>query len=422
MQNRGVLLIGFICLIFVSKSVSQGIYQISNSYPFIELYKNNLQFYGDSSQFNTVFQKIDSLAFLGKGKLSILHIGGSHVQGGTLQRTLRSKFNNIVPGIGGERGFFFPYKMAHSNMPTDYNVEFTGEWTGSRCTKKSSVRTWGMSGYNATTSDSSSQIKIYMEDEEGENYRFNKVRIFYQMDYDSYPTQLDSIYGDASSTVDSVGQFVEYSFDRTYDTLSFSVFKTDAIQTHFTLRGIQYITDESGITYHTIGVNGASVPNYLHCDDFENEISYLAPNLVIFGIGINDAHGSSTNRFIQQEYEDNYRELISWFKKANPDVNFIFLTNNDSYYRKQYPNQSVYKVVKAMKNLAKENNGVVWDLFEIMGGIGSIKLWQKTGLAKADKVHFTTQGYQLQSDLFFETFLNAYGEYIKRTTNKQSVD
>ena len=139
MQNRGVLLIGFICLIFVSKSVSQGIYQISNSYPFIELYKNNLQFYGDSSQFNTVFQKIDSLAFLGKGKLSILHIGGSHVQGGTLQRTLRSKFNNIVPGIGGERGFFFPYKMAHSNMPTDYNVEFTGEWTGSRCTKKSSV-------------------------------------------------------------------------------------------------------------------------------------------------------------------------------------------------------------------------------------------------------------------------------------------
>ena len=409
---RTLLFIGLSIVITFSKSFSQS--SIHSSYPFLNLDANKLEFYGDSTQFNSVFQNLDSMAFLGEGNLSILHIGGSHVQGGALQRTIRAKFDNIMPGMGGERGFFFPYHMANSNMPSDFHVEYTGQWEGCRCAKKSTVCTWGMSGYNATTTDSSSQIKLYVNDLEEQNYRFNKVRIFYQLDNDSYNTQLDSIYGDVTSVIDSVGQFIQYSFDKTYDTLSFSVVKTDSLQTHFTLRGIQYLTNESGITYHTIGVNGASVPAYLRCDDFEKEIEYLAPDLVIFGIGINDANGP-VNRFSQSSYEDHYRELIQWFKKANPHVNFIFITNNDSYYRRRYPNQNVYKVVKAMQNLATENNAVVWDLFEIMGGIGSVKLWQKTGLANSDKVHFTTQGYQLQSELFFDAFQRSYGEYIKRT-------
>jgi len=398
----------------IQKVSAQSLNYNAGSYPFLNLSANKLQFYGDTTQFNAVFQKLDSMAFLGEGKLSILHIGGSHVQGGALQRTMRANFDHIMPGMGGERGFFFPYHMANSNMPSDFHVEYTGEWEGCRCAKKSTLCTWGMSGYNATSTDSLSQVKIYVNDIEGKNYRFDKVRIFYQLDIDSYNTQLDSIYGKVTSKIDSVGQFIEYSFDKTYDTLSFSVVKTGALQTHFTLRGIQYLTNENGITYHTIGVNGASVPAYLRCDDFEREIDYLAPDLVIFGIGINDANGPVT-RFSQSSYEDHYRELIQWFKKANPHVKFIFITNNDSYYRRRYPNQNVYKVVKAMQKLAVENNGVVWNLFEIMGGIGSVKLWQKTGLATSDKVHFTSQGYQLQSELFFDAFQRAYGEYIRRT-------
>ncbi len=421
MQIKNILFIGFFCLFFTSNIFSQEVNQALNSYPFIALEKNKLHFYGDTTKFNTVFQKLDSLAFLGKGNLSILHIGGSHVQGGTLQRTMRSKFDNIVPGIGGERGFFFPYTMAHSNMPSDFHVEYTGTWTGCRCAKKSTVCTWGMSGYNATTTDTTSHIKIYMADAETKNYRFNKIRIYYQLDANSYKTQLDSIYGEVNSIIDSVGQFIEYQFDKNYDTLSFSIQKTGTTQTHFTLRGIQYITNEAGITYHTIGVNGASVPAYLRCNDFETELRFLAPDLVIFGIGINDANGP-VNRFSQATFEKSYRELMSWFRKANPQVNFIFLTNNDSYYRRRYPNQNVFKVVKAMQNLAEEQHGAVWNLFEIMGGIGSIKLWQKTDLAKPDKVHFTTKGYQLQSELFFDAFRNAYGNYLKHTAKAKKID
>jgi len=408
-----------VCWFVGHTSLAQEVSPNSKAYPFLALDKNKLDFYGDTTQFNSIFQKLDSLVFLGKGNLSILHIGGSHVQGGTLQRTMRSKFDNLMPGMAGERGFFFPYRLAHSNMPSDYHVEYSGKWTGCRNAKKASGCIWGMSGYNAKTIDSTANIKLYMSDLQEKNYRFNRIRIFYQMDKDSYGIQLDSIYGEVSWSIDSFGQFVEYRFNKSYDTLAFSLQKTDSIQTHFTLKGIQYLTGEPGITYHSIGVNGASVPAYLRSVDFAKEIKYLAPDLVIFGIGINDANGP-TSRFSQTSFENHYRDLINWFKAANPNVNFIFLTNNDSYYRRRYPNQNVFKVVKAMQNLAKENNAAVWDLFEIMGGIGSVKLWEKTGLAKADKVHFTNKGYQLQSDLFFEAFQKSYGSYIRKTSNQES--
>ena len=421
MRINFFLLVGLLITLSVLESTAQQVGLEPAPYPFLALDKNKLEFYGDSTQFNTVFQKLDSQVFLGKGNLSILHIGGSHVQGGTLQRTMRAKFDYLVPGIDGERGFFFPYEMAQSNMPADYHVNYTGNWVGCRCAKKSTSCVWGMSGYNATTSDNGAQVSIYLNDIESNNYQFKKVRIFYQMNESSLSPQIDSMYGSVSQIIDSVGQFIEYNFDKTYDTLSFSIQKTDSLQSQFTLRGIQFITNEPGITYHSIGVNGASVPAYLRCNDFEKEINYLAPDLVIFGIGINDANGPES-MFSQKGFEDNYLELIRWFKNANPKVNFIFITNNDSYYRRRYPNQNVFKVVKAMQNLAQETNGVVWNLFEIMGGIGSIKLWDKTGLAKSDKVHFTPDGYQLQSDLLFEAFQNAYGAYLKRTTNSKEGD
>ena len=49
-------------------------------------------------------------------------------------------------------------------------------------------------------------------------------------------------------------------------------------------------------------------------------------------------------------------------------------------------------------------------LFEIMGGLGSMKLWEKEGMAAKDKVHFTHKGYVLIGDLFYNALINAYLE------------
>ena len=67
-----------------------------------------------------------------------------------------------------------------------------------------------------------------------------------------------------------------------------------------------------------------------------------------------------------------------------------------------------------MLNLSKEYNAAYWDLFGVMGGLNSIRLWEYEGLAKRDKVHFTPAGYVLQADLLFKAFRESYGDHLSQ--------
>jgi lysophospholipase L1-like esterase len=71
------------------------------------------------------------------------------------------------------------------------------------------------------------------------------------------------------------------------------------------------------------------------------------------------------------------------------------------------------KVQKAMRNLAKKYQSAYWDLYEVMGGRNSIKSWERAGLAKRDKIHFTPAGYILNADLLFEAIKLSYGNYLE---------
>lgn len=183
----------------------------------------------------------------------------------------------------------------------------------------------------------------------------------------------------------------------------------------FTLTGILTETDTPGITYTGVGINGAKVHDYFEevCPQFEKELSFYKPDLVIFAIGINDAN---VEKFNDKQFKDDYDKLIARIKKVNPNVAIIFETNNDMYRKVkkkrfvQHPNGDVAR--KAFFALAEKHKAGVWDKFGIMGGLGSMAKWEKADLAKADKVHFKLSGYNLLGDLFYKAIINSYQEHI----------
>ena len=67
-------------------------------HPFLQLGKNEIHFPADSSSFDLVFRKLDSILFLGSGDLNILIIGDSHTQGGTFVKEVRNN-RNPVPSV-----------------------------------------------------------------------------------------------------------------------------------------------------------------------------------------------------------------------------------------------------------------------------------------------------------------------------------
>ena len=380
-------------------------------YPFIDNSKNVLEFPGSKEGFNSLFDKLDTLITYGKGKVNIIHIGGSHVQAGMLSGRIRENMFSLADGIKGERGFIFPYRMAHTNNPGNYKATFTGEWEGCRNAKKKLHCPWGLAGITATTYDTATQTKLYAVDDNHDSYWFNKVRIYHLATVESFLVRLDSSIMVDTMYTDSVVGLTTFELAQPYDTLRFETLKTDSLQEYFVLQGIRLENDDAGLTYSAIGVNGASVPAYLRCQYFQPQLETNVPDMVIFGIGINDSY-VPVDHFHQDEYEQNYRDLMAMFRTVNPNVQFLFMTNNDSYYKRRYPNQNIFKVQKAMRKLAKEYNGAYWDLFEIMGGLNSIKLWERAGLAQKDKVHFTRKGYYLNADLLFVAFRDAYGDHI----------
>ncbi|MBL7942507.1 MAG: hypothetical protein JNM00_07060, partial [Flavobacteriales bacterium] len=373
---------------------------VDTTHAFIRYEANGLQFYGDRNTWHRKMEKLAQLVTRGEGQFHIVHMGGSHVQAGMLTDRLRRNFSGITYSGAGERGLVFPYKLAGTNSPGSVKVVYTGNWTGKRNAVATDSCQWGMTGIAAITTDSIASFKLWTFDHDSINNLFDHVTIFSPFDSTSMQlivegaTELPGQHGDTWKT---------FSFDLPQDTLRVRVMRTDSTQSQFNLQGIYFGIDKPGISYHAIGVNGASTASYLKCRDLEQQFAVLHPDVAIFAIGVNDANTSPSD-FNVGAFEARYDSLIWRIKAHNPDVALMFITNNDTWYGKS-ANANGAVVRDAMIRLAEKHNAAVFDLYAIMGGKGSIRQWYQAGLAQKDKIHLTRTGYELQADLMYNAFV-----------------
>ncbi len=379
-------------------------------YSFIRYEKNSIDLHATHSKWDNLFSKMEQIAFSGTGKVSIVHIGGSHVQGGFLSDRLRSNFQNMVYGAVGERGFIFPYEMAKTNSPKSIKAKWTGKWQGCRNALSTDNCEWGMSGINATTTDQNASVSIKALNSDSTFCKFNSAKIYYSKS-ENVVLNIDSSMQVLATNENVSAGYCEYVFSSEYNELKFNIQSIDSLPSSFSLQGVYMGNGSNGITYNAIGVNGASTKSYLRCAQFDEQMKTLNPDLVIFGIGVNDANVPETD-FDAEAYEARYDSLCKVFLAVNPNACFLFVTNNDTYYRQSYPNKNALKVRDTMQNLAKKYDGAVYDLFEIMGGLGSIDQWQNASLAAKDKIHLSKKGYELQADMMTSAFREAFGNYL----------
>lgn len=374
---------------------------------------NRIQLPGDSAAFKRFFSRLDSLVRFGRGQINIVHIGGSHIQADIYSHQFRERLRNYYPGFEGARGFLFPYTAAGTNNPSNYKVEYGGHWTSCRNVSAQPC-ILGLSGISISTRDTNAWIRIIPTRETPGSYTFNRVRLF-------HPT--DSLIPEVTVggpglvkrlRTDKTLGFTEYYVDRPLDTLIFYLGKGENKGKTFTLFGIQLLNDNPGILYHSIGVNGAATSSYLRCLLFVPHLKALQPDLVIFSIGVNDAHGPN---FSKEKFLNNYRQLIAWVREAAPEAALLFITNNDTYIRRRYPNENHKAVQEAMFDMAAEFDAGVWDLYTLMGGKGAMNTWYVRGLAQSDLIHFSREGYTLIGEKLFEAFLKLWKEFSRPPTH-----
>ena len=363
------------------------------------------------------FQKFDEVVSTGEGNVNILHLGSSHVQAGTLSHTIRRNLLLSYPHLTARRGMIFPYSAANKcNNPADYKVKRSCEFQLIRNVYQEHLTPLGATGIAVYVQGQPAEIKITLNDEDLE-FCTNRIIVLGESnDGKVVPwIRVDTTYYYPVIKDPDLRRFV---FDVKDFTDSFVVVMPCDSSQRFTLTGVFLDNDSPGLTFHSIGVNGADLDDYLRCPYFEMDMELLQPDMVIFGIGINDAN---SDNFDSLTFKNRYLQLIQRIQKVNPECAFVFITNNDSYKKLSRRNYAVNKnnlqVREVFYRLADLTQGAVWDQFDIMGGLKSMDKWRQSGYAQTDRIHFTVKGYKLLGDLFFNAFVDAYENFWKKKSD-----
>jgi lysophospholipase L1-like esterase len=396
--------------------------KVDSIYPFIRYSENKLQFYGsdfEQSGFARLFGAMAELKQGKKKKVTILHVGGSHIQAdvwsGETRRLLRE-----WSGREGERGFIFPQKLARSNGSPNFLVSYTGWWSYHKNILPKVSYPIGLAGVATATHDSLAHLTLTLVGETHAEfpypqYHFTRAKIFHNADSSCFELALDTAIAHQKTTSQGWG-YTEFVFEKPQTRLPLRVYKSSHRQVQFVLFGISLENDEGGFNYTSVGINGATVNAFLHCSLLELHLKTLKPDLVVFSLGVND---SRYEPFNVGAYEKNYDNLVRLVKSASPNTAILFTTNSDNFKRRWHQNRNTAIARDALIRLAKRHNAAVWDLFNVMGGLGSFKQWHNAKLAKKDRVHFNRQGYRLIGKLMFDALIDGYDTRLNTRTAKQ---
>lgn len=395
---------------------------VQSQYPFIQLDKNHYQFYTkESPTFEKLFFDMQQMVKTKKGKLNFYHIGGSHIQADIYSNDMREYLLKYWDDLPGGRGWVFPFKMAKTNNPWNYGFTSSNTWVGYRsvATRPDSVQ-YGLLGMAIASTDSLINLSFNYKGANEEppidhiRVHHNKGEFPYVMSYDSIKNPIIRQFtNEKFGFTDTYFKKEFTSFDIQFTKVSDSLLPDSIRNKPLYIYGFELMNNQPGISYTAIGINGAGLYTYRDNENFVQQLSQSPPDFFAFSVGTNDGN-VPYDRFDPEEFKRNLEGLMKKVLRANPNCAILLTVPNDSYYKRKYLNKNIDRERTVMIELAKKYKIPVWDLYGVMGELGSSKTWQLNRLMKSDMVHFTVDGYHLKGDLFFEAFL----KWIEQMENK----
>ncbi|HZW78640.1 MAG TPA: GDSL-type esterase/lipase family protein [Flavobacteriaceae bacterium] len=385
---------------------------------FINIEANRLEGAENAPTFSRFFEKLDSIYEGYPLNLHIFHIGGSHIQADIYSDKIRAYLQTMNTNAMGQRGFVFPYELAKTNNPGNYKISATKEkWQGYRNSVLKDSVAWGLSGVTAAFRDSLDIIHVLANNRllHNKQQEFDRLRVFYNTWKDDYNLSIKDSSLVISDTINFQKQYKEFRFAAPLMEVDLKLEVKDSLRadSEFLLMGMEFLNEKPGIEYTTIGVNGASFPSYERAAFFENQLQIYKPDLFIISIGTNDGHVPASE-FDPEKFKEDYSRLIHMIQRINPDCAILLTVPNDDYYKRRFANPNTALQRKVMMELAEEYNMAIWDLYTVMGGLGSSQKWYQHKLMQKDRIHFTRLGYSIKGDLLLTAIVEAWAGCLNK--------
>lgn len=341
-------------------------------------------------------------------KISIMHIGDSHIQAGFFTVEIMNALQKRFGSAG--RGLIFPLKLARTNEPYDYLIRSRSKWDRTLCVQGVKKLPIGLGGLAIKTADPNFTFEIKASNAEND-HSFDKVTIFHHIKAPELKIADPNV---SSSYEKSAYPFLSViHLDKAVNHLYLAPALTEKTDSAI-YYGFNLENGNSGILYHAVGINGAQFRHYASVQDFAEQISTLKPSLLIFSLGTNESFRGS---LVKKRFFSEIDRIIKPILSENPEATVLITTPPDclsgavSTTRKSNP--VIREIQEALIEYASDNKFAYWDLYTILGGDNSAyPLFQKGYLAE-DGVHFRKKGYTLLGDLFVEALLNNYSDYVQ---------
>ena len=394
--------------------------EISEKKSLINLDCNQFAFFSEkSNNWLYLYTEIQKMIAKKDRKLNFYHIGGSHIQADIYTHDFRTFLQSNWPGLDGERGLVFPFGLASTNNPSNYNFSSPNNWTGFRSVSaRPEDLQYGLTGAAIKCADSLIVVN-FKHMRSLVKPPFNRLRIyhntgefFYDMNFGSQELFVTDTYHHAD-----LG-YSEIRFSDKMDSLDIQFIRTCNIATSLEIYGFEFLNDLPGITYNAIGINGAGLYTYLGNEHFLRDLKIHPPDFFAFSLGTNDAYTSYEN-FNPQKYKENLEEMIKLVLTVNPKCAILLTVPNDCLFNKKHVNKNTERQREVIYQLAAKYEQAVWDFYGIMGELGSSKSWKENGLMQADYVHFTAGGYHIKGSLLIDAFLKYLLQFDKLSEIKK---
>lgn len=388
---------------------------LATKYPFINFDNNSFHFYTPSSKnWEKLYSDITKMVKNKDRKLNFYHIGGSHLQADIYTNDIRTHLQTKWNGLPGERGLVYPYDLAHTNNPANYEFSSPNTWRSHKSVgaDKNSGLQFGLMGAYVECSESVITVRFRYDKTEVKP-GFTRIRIYHNKGY--FPFDLDF----GSHEIMLINKFhnetlgyTEAIFTDPIDTFNVIFTKKNSDFYNLQLHAVQLANTNPGVSYTTIGVNGAGLYTYLNNVNFEEQLKESPPDFFAFSVGTNDAN-VPYDHFNPATYKYNLEQMMLKVLRANPNCAILLTVPNDAGYHKRL-NKNVAREREVIIELAQQYSCAVWDFYGTMGELGSSRLWLRNGLMQSDLVHFTGPGYHLKGDLFIDAWAKWEDQMGKR--------
>ena len=333
-------------------------------------------------------------------KLVFVHYGGSHIQAEIPTTIARKSFQEKY-GNGG-RGLIFNYGAANTYSSVNYESTFVGTWTYVKSFQGRKEIPLGVCGMSVDTKSPSAALNFKFKSKlETEN---SLLYLFYEKDgsvgefsiwADSINILLDS------SKVKQTDYGLVVSCPKSLSSISIKVVCSPG--KHFTFYGFNIEkTADKGVIYHSTGVGAAAIRSILVLDKLEQQLPIIEPDIVFLDFGTNDI--LYTNK-IDPSLVGQVQKAITKIKLISPEALVVLTSTQDLFYKgKMITAGPIFRDL--MDSIARVNNCLFWNWYDLAGGLGTIKTWNELGYAQSDGVHLNTKGYHLKGQKIFESFEN----------------